>query len=1327
MSFLYDILPNYTKSIATKTDTNITGTVNVLEEYLKVYDTEIFGMASSAIAELLTFKDIELIDEKYLPYYAYLLGYEWNNNIDSNIQRNFIINLIDLYKRKGTFFSLHYLLHQIDKTVTIYEPEVDRFIVNESKLSGSSKYADVKAIKFITSLEKYILLTHDGLYISDLTAFWDKRISDEDLKEVITNLNVPEYVTFNSNHIYRSTNGLDWEIVTSIKNIIDVAYISFLESYVVTSASEGIYLSTDCFNWFKVSDICGGNNICSKDGSIVLSVINRGILCSSDGFDWEVVLESNIINNLMYTDILGYYVASTDNDVYTSTDGITWITHKQLTNITCGVYVSSQELFYVGRSDGVYTSSDNVSWEKKLDAQNVTALCYSETFNSEGLLSVKIYVGTQNYGLYYSIDGENYQQIANIPNISFIVSATSMANGNSRVLVFTDEDIYYSDDGDTWEIISQIQLITGATYSDIFKKFYVSTTMGVFSSEYGDTWEQCYNQSLSDDYEVQYEVDTYEDLLLLKKGQVFQDNIIRVLDTNLLYIVSNVNKLLTDDFTPSETNNAFEQYFTYFNYYSTTIYACEKLLNDDVFNVVLVGTRCHGMYATSDGYNFVYKSDLDDVQDIKGFVFDSALKVVVDSVDGYDAKHTPLDDSVDGGNARMNIQDSIDGYSAKNNDKKQYVVVCTLEGIYFSDDIDFWQQGANTRYGQSTTATKVVDSSNDINITCTIINNHYVITEYIDDDGVAQTSTFNTLYTAICVLYSETLDVFVLGSYSGLYISYDGIMWEQISSEKVLYLYEVYDGVGGQVVNYIIYNTADAIYASENITEWTTAHERKTYNFTLPTANSIYAYSDENIYYSQDFNRWYDQYPVPKITKAILKLVGDEETLQGSRVFTLANTPALYEDVFRSKDVVFTKINKDDYVDRNGNTILNEDEYHSPYDEDEFIESDVYAVSEKPSLDEFVDRDVILTNGEITETVQLHSSNVYALYLLPNVMSLFQDHDVVITIYDDQDYSNGILAGTLDGVYESYDGITWSKILDCGTVYDIVYIGALNRYLVASYKGLYTSSTGEAWTRVIDTKSLKYNSLAFELILSDTMNIFVGTRDIGLYYSNDGLTWTKYSNSIANDIKELKYFPSPQYYSPGVIVIQYNDTIDGIDDIVEMVKPAGIYHLYRKYHSLYINTSIRPETAKRNNWVNTWFNWEDYPDFDIWAEENIDYFNALQYNSGTYYMVMHQGHTFYSGTFAGDMSTDYPYYHVCDVCYASKVNVNSDVEKDSNSIVYVHRLNVQRSYHGTKEEFETYIKDNYSSDIEIIDNICCYDEDCPLIQAKFNEQSENDE
>ena len=413
----------------------------------------------------------------------------------------------------------------------------------------------------------------------------------------------------------------------------------------------------------------------------------------------------------MYTDILGYYVAASEDKVFTSTDGKYWTSYQNLTNITCGIYVSSTGLFFVGRPDGVYMSTDNVNWDKKFDIADVTAIHYSTIENLSGV-TPRIYIGTQNYGLFYSVDGEIYQKIADIPNITHIVSTVAMSDGRSRILVFTDKDVYASEFGNDWEIVSQMCFVTGATFSNTFSKFYVSTNLGVFSSEFGENWIQCYNQTLSDNYETNIQVNTYTDLLTLRKGQVFQDSIVRVLDTNLLYQVIDDNRLLSDDFTPTENDNAFTQYFTYFDYYSTAIQGTENLLNDDAFNMVLVGTRSHGMYSTTDGYNFTYKSELNDVCDIQSFLFDSKLKVVNDTIDGYNARFTPLKDSVDGGNASMRIQDDIDGYNAKNNDTKQYIIVCTLEGIYYTDDTDFWQQGANTRYGQSLEAVKVIDEEN---------------------------------------------------------------------------------------------------------------------------------------------------------------------------------------------------------------------------------------------------------------------------------------------------------------------------------------------------------------------------------------------------------------------------------------------------------------------------------------------------------------------------------------------------------------------------------------------------------------------------------------
>lgn len=134
MAFLYSILPEYTRSTDTLTDRNINGEVKVLEEYLNIVDREIFDIISNTIREIVDFRDIYRIKTEYLPYFAYLLGYCWNSYVDDSIQRQIVASILQLYKRKGTKFSFHFSLYQVDPNIVVYEPYKDIFILNRSRL-----------------------------------------------------------------------------------------------------------------------------------------------------------------------------------------------------------------------------------------------------------------------------------------------------------------------------------------------------------------------------------------------------------------------------------------------------------------------------------------------------------------------------------------------------------------------------------------------------------------------------------------------------------------------------------------------------------------------------------------------------------------------------------------------------------------------------------------------------------------------------------------------------------------------------------------------------------------------------------------------------------------------------------------------------------------------------------------------------------------------------------------------------------------------------------------------------------------------------------------
>ena len=146
MAFLYEILPEYTRNSDILTDNNISGQVKTLEEFLNTIDHEIFDTIADSVREILTFTSVYDINDEYLPYLAYLLGYKWNSNLDPKFQRDILANILELYKRKGTKFSFNFSLYHLDPDITLYEPYKDIFVLNKAgfgELGFNKKYGSI--------------------------------------------------------------------------------------------------------------------------------------------------------------------------------------------------------------------------------------------------------------------------------------------------------------------------------------------------------------------------------------------------------------------------------------------------------------------------------------------------------------------------------------------------------------------------------------------------------------------------------------------------------------------------------------------------------------------------------------------------------------------------------------------------------------------------------------------------------------------------------------------------------------------------------------------------------------------------------------------------------------------------------------------------------------------------------------------------------------------------------------------------------------------------------------------------------------------------------
>lgn len=290
MAFLYNIISDYSKQTDTLTDDGSSGNITTFKGYLDSIDEVIFDVITTATCEILTMNSIDNVDDEYLHYLSYLLGYEWNFNLDNTLQRNILKNILQIYKRKGTKFAFHFNLYQLDPTVSIYEPYQDLFILDKSKLN----------IDHLPSHDYYsygILVIRLNKYIPDILEILEY-IRPAGWK-IILEFNYIEYYSF---HIKPDTD--DRTILISGYLPIDYRYSKYdilKESYQNTLDTEG--------------------NVYSD----VIAVVTRGAGNSDylpSFFRSEFIVNINriYINNSNIFELDIDYVISNNNQIITWTD-----------------------------------------------------------------------------------------------------------------------------------------------------------------------------------------------------------------------------------------------------------------------------------------------------------------------------------------------------------------------------------------------------------------------------------------------------------------------------------------------------------------------------------------------------------------------------------------------------------------------------------------------------------------------------------------------------------------------------------------------------------------------------------------------------------------------------------------------------------------------------------------------------------------------------------------------------------------------------------------------------------------------------------------------
>lgn len=128
-NLLFNLLPKHYHNKDIEDHTKLKdvgfGEEGQLCRFLRIFNLE-FDKAKDFIDNLNNIWDIDSTPDKYLPYIAYLVGIDFNYDIDIKRARKEIKNAVPIYKRKGTLPSIK----QLVKGITTYDIDLVEFYKN---------------------------------------------------------------------------------------------------------------------------------------------------------------------------------------------------------------------------------------------------------------------------------------------------------------------------------------------------------------------------------------------------------------------------------------------------------------------------------------------------------------------------------------------------------------------------------------------------------------------------------------------------------------------------------------------------------------------------------------------------------------------------------------------------------------------------------------------------------------------------------------------------------------------------------------------------------------------------------------------------------------------------------------------------------------------------------------------------------------------------------------------------------------------------------------------------------------------------------------------
>lgn len=192
--YLYELLPHTYKVGDETTD-------YTLRRYIEALNGG-FGTVMREAQEIVNLIDVERVPERFLPYIANMCGIEFDNDIDTDLQRKILVNIVDIYKRKGTKEVIKFVAREITG-IDADAREGHHFVF---RTWGTNPHDEMlgnySTPKTFSSTQNYVYYLggdeKTSRFTTYVTLFTDQDVDDVDIKEELirrfTKGLIPSYI-----------------------------------------------------------------------------------------------------------------------------------------------------------------------------------------------------------------------------------------------------------------------------------------------------------------------------------------------------------------------------------------------------------------------------------------------------------------------------------------------------------------------------------------------------------------------------------------------------------------------------------------------------------------------------------------------------------------------------------------------------------------------------------------------------------------------------------------------------------------------------------------------------------------------------------------------------------------------------------------------------------------------------------------------------------------------------------------------------------------------------------------------------------------------------